>query len=104
MMARMGTALRNGTLGLGLLAIGSAAALSQAPSSGQEQGGVVVMSDTPKWCAHLSGEVSALRQTTPGPHPEVDMLAREGERLCQSGHVRLGIIRLRYALMHLQEH
>ena len=102
MMRAMTGLLRNGILGLGLLAVASFAALSQAPQAERHQDGAVVMSDTPEWCARLAREVAALRQSLSGPYPQADMLARQGQRLCGSGHVRLGIIRLRYALMHLQ--
>ncbi len=103
MMPAMTGLLRNGILGVGLLAAASFAAFSQAPPAGRHQGGVVVMSDTPEWCARLAGEVAALRRSLSGPYPHADMLAQQGQRLCGSGHVRLGIIRLRYALMQLQQ-
>ncbi len=113
MMPAMTSLLRGGVLGFGLLAAASIAALSQTPTNaappdtsgdGGDGGGIVVMSDTPQWCAHLASEVTALRQTLTGPHREADLLAQQGQRLCGAGHVRLGIMRLRYALMHLQEH
>lgn len=103
MIASMRTLLRNGVFAVGLLVIASAAALSQAPRDTGEDPGMAIMSDTPQWCAHLAAVVAALRQTVTRPHHEADLLAHEGQRLCGAGHVRLGIMRLRYALMHLQQ-
>ncbi len=103
MIRRMNASLRAGTLGLGLLLLASTAAVSQAPSGASDDSNMEVMSDTPEWCVHLQGEVAALRQAVTKPHAEADMLAREGRRLCSLGRIRLGIMRLRYALMHLQE-
>ena len=109
MMARMTALLRRGILAAGLLALASATALSQAPASGaghdqsgRDPDGVQVMSDTAQWCAHLAGEVAQLQQSVAPPHEQADMLAREGKRLCAAGHIRLGIIRLRYALIDLE--
>lgn len=106
MMGAMNAPLRSGALGalsaVLLLLVASNAALSQAPRDTADDSGVVVMSDTPEWCVHLQGEVAELAQAVAKPHVQADMLAREGRRLCARGRIRLGIMRLRYALMHLQ--
>ena len=96
--------LRHAGIAIGLLVMASAAALPQSARSAADGGGMPVMSDTPQWCAHLAAQVAALRQTLTGPHVEADKLAQEGRRLCGTGHVRLGLSRLRYALIELREH
>jgi hypothetical protein len=83
--------------------LATASASAQAPRRAPDLDGMPVMSDTQAWCAHLASEVAALRQTLAGPHPAADRLAQQGWRLCSNGHVRLGISRLRYALIELHE-
>lgn len=61
-----------------------------------------VTTHTREHCAELAVHATRLRQTRPGPHREADVLAREGERLCEHGQIRPGIIRLRRAIMLLR--
>ena len=106
MIAAMKVALRSGALGsmlaVALLMAASGAALSQASRDSSDDSGMIVMSDTPEWCAHLQNKVTELAQVVARPHVTADMLARQGRKLCAHGHIRLGITRLRYALIQLR--
>ncbi len=106
MIGAMNAPLRSGALGALLAAAlvfaASRGALSQAPGGTPDDNGIVVMSDTPEWCIHLQGKVAELAQTVAKPHAQADRLAREGRHLCAIGRIRLGIMRLRYALIHLE--
>lgn len=106
MIGAMNAPLRSGALGAllaaTLLLTVPPAALSQAPRAAPGDSGMVVMSDTPEWCVHLQGKVDELAQVVAKPHAQADRLAREGRHLCAIGRIRLGITRLRYALMHLE--
>ncbi|MBU8538948.1 hypothetical protein [Falsiroseomonas tokyonensis] len=54
-----------------------------------------VTSDSTSYCRELAGRLSAL----PPPRPARERrVVEEGLRLCESGHVRTGIARLRRAL------
>ncbi len=55
-------------------------------------------SDTHEYCGHLSNEFARTLRTHPQASGESRMLADEGSRLCDRGHVRAGIMRLRKAL------
>lgn len=59
-----------------------------------------VTSDTPQYCLHLLDRVSEMVRSagTPPPH-EVAYLSNEGQRMCDQGQTRGGILRLRQALM-----
>ena len=61
-----------------------------------------LLNDTPEYCDELLSDIANLRPHTPNVPPAVDTLAAEGERLCQIGHFRPGIMRLRTALMMLR--
>ena len=59
-----------------------------------------VTSDTPEYCLRLMDRVSELvRVATDPPPQEVTALSSEGQRMCDEGHTRGGILRLRRALM-----
>jgi hypothetical protein len=90
-----------GCLGLvGVLAAATPVAGQPAPQR--------VTSDTPEYCLRLLDRVSDLvRVATPPPPQEVASLSSEGQRMCDQGHTRGGILRLRRALMlmlHGNEH
>jgi hypothetical protein len=59
-----------------------------------------VTSDTPQYCLQLLDRVSEMVRLagTPPPH-EVAYLSNEGQRMCDQGQTRAGILRLRQALM-----
>jgi hypothetical protein len=78
-------------LGLAAVLVGAAPVLGQpAPQR--------VTSDTPEYCLRLSDRVSELVRVT-SPPQEVTSLSTEGQRMCDQGQTRGGILRLRRALM-----
>ena len=78
--------------GLALLAV-TWPASSQSPP---EQ----ITTDTPAYCLQLRKEVGRKLPTAPEQMwPELHNLRSEGERMCDAGETRGGIIRLRRALV-----
>jgi hypothetical protein len=79
-------------LGLCAVLFGAAPAVSQQPQR--------VISDTPEYCLQLLDRVSELVHIAIAPPPqEVTFLSTEGQRMCNQGQTRGGILRLRRALM-----
>lgn len=67
------------------------------PVVGQPQ---QVTSDTPEYCLHLLDRVSELVRVSASPPPqEVTSLSSEGQKMCDQGQTRGGILRLRRALI-----
>jgi hypothetical protein len=64
-----------------------------------------VTSDTAEFCAQLARQLRAeiRARSTPEVPDEVRMLQHEGRRMCQEGHIRPGILRIRQALMILKQ-
>jgi hypothetical protein len=63
-----------------------------------------VTSDTPEYCLKLLDRVSELVRLSAEPAPaEVTMLSTEGDRLCHHGQLRGGILRLRRALLMMED-
>jgi hypothetical protein len=60
------------------------------------------MSDTPEYCAELLEDIEHYRQRVATVPPNAEMLVAEGQHLCEIGHYRPGITRLRTALMLLR--
>jgi hypothetical protein len=61
-----------------------------------------ILNDTREYCDVLRQDIAQIR-TRMGEIPSAPaMLVREGERMCQMGHFRPGIYRLRTALMMLR--
>jgi hypothetical protein len=59
-----------------------------------------VTSDTPEYCLHLLDRVSELVRIASAPPPQaVTSLSSEGQRMCDQGQTKGGILRLRRALM-----
>lgn len=80
---------------MGLAAILFAA----APVVGQQRAQMVT-SDTPQYCLQLFDRVSELVRGSGTPPPqEVTALSSEGQRMCDQGKTRGGIMRLRRALL-----
>lgn len=80
---------------LGLMTI----VMSAAPVIGQTAPQEVI-SDTPQYCLQLLDRVSELVRVAPSPPPEeVTHLSSEGQRMCDQGQTRGGILRLRRAIM-----
>jgi hypothetical protein len=62
-----------------------------------------VTSDTPEYCLRLLDRVSDLVRVSSAPVPrEVTDLTTEGHRMCTHGQTRGGIMRLRSALMIME--
>jgi hypothetical protein len=75
---------------------------SPPPSYGARMETPRLLNDTPEYCAELLNAIGATRLNVRVVPPDVDVLAEEGQRLCQIGHFRPGIMRLRTALMILR--
>ena len=59
-----------------------------------------VITDTPQYCLELLDRVSEMVRVAPAPPPaEVTHLSTEGQRMCDQGQTRGGILRLRRAIM-----
>jgi len=59
-----------------------------------------ITSDTPEYCLQLLDQVSQLvRIAGASPPQEVSSLSSEGQRMCDQGQTKGGILRLRRALM-----
>ena len=63
-----------------------------------------VTSDTPEYCQKLLRKITELVKlaSVPVPHEASDLTV-EGERMCDHGQTRMGIMRLRSALMLMEK-
>jgi hypothetical protein len=87
-------------LGLGLLLVNG----GPIASAGSDPTPVVVTTDTPEYCQKLSDRVGqAIHAATAPPPIEVSSLSTEGKRMCNDGLTRGGILRLRRALLILEQ-
>jgi hypothetical protein len=92
--------LRSVGLGLGLLLMCGAL----VASAGGDSIPAVVTTDTPEYCQKLFDRISqAIHAATTPPPVEVASLSTEGERMCNDGLTRGGILRLRRALLILEQ-
>ena len=57
--------------------------------------------DTPEYCNSLHGRVDGMARDSKPPAEAID-LAREGQRLCETGKTRSGILHLRRAFILLR--
>ena len=88
------------TFGLGLLLVSGVFVSSAGGDSLPE----VVTTDTPEYCQKLFIRISEAIHTATAPPPgEVASLSSEGERMCNDGLTRGGILRLRRALLILEQ-
>jgi hypothetical protein len=62
-----------------------------------------VTTDTPEYCLQLLDRISELARNTDHPPQEATDLSAEGQRMCDQGQTRGGILRLRRALMLLRQ-
>ena len=63
-----------------------------------------VMTDTAEYCTRLYERVTVmLRQGHVAAQDEVVVLSSAGHRMCEQGHTRSGILRLRRALVIMQQ-
>jgi hypothetical protein len=85
-----------GSAGL-VISLGGLTVTSCIPAIAQSTA-LEVTSDTPEYCARLLDRLSNLVHVSPGPpSPEVSRLSTEGQRMCDQGQTRGGILRLRRA-------
>jgi hypothetical protein len=91
--------LRSAGLGL-LLACGTLV----ASSAGGDSIPPVVTTDTPEYCQKLFDRIGqAIHAAAMPPPVAVASLSTEGERMCDDGLTRGGILRLRRALLILEQ-
>ncbi|MFL5254059.1 MAG: hypothetical protein ACJ8AI_14405 [Rhodopila sp.] len=84
--------------GTGVLFAGLSLAIAFVSlQAGAESAPMEVTTDTAVYCQHLSDQVGQRVHAMQSPPPEVIRLSDEGERLCDEGQVRGGIMRLRRA-------
>ena len=92
-VAWMGPIARTLSLGAAALWLGGMPLASQSPPQ-------QVITDTPEYCLHLLDRVSEMVRIAGSPPPrEVAFLSSEGQRMCDQGQTRGGILRLRRALL-----
>ncbi len=83
------------------LSIGLGLAVMPSPVAGQATPAQVT-TDTPQYCLQLLDEVSQQVRVHAHPPDEVTSLSTEGQRMCDQGQTRGGIMRLRRALVLLR--
>jgi hypothetical protein len=91
-----------------LLPFAAALALMSGPVGAQvrliQTNPMEITTDTPEYCHELMKRMSELLKLARAPVPhEVDDLTSEGRRMCDHGHTRGGIMRLRSALMLMEK-
>ena len=91
-----------------LFALGGLSMTLPGPVAAQDQtiqtDPMEITSDTPEYCLHLLDRVSELVRMADTPVPrEVTDLTTEGHRMCAHGQTRGGIMRLRSALLILEQ-
>jgi hypothetical protein len=84
------------------LSIGLGLAIIPVPVAGQQSTPELVTTDTPQYCLQLLDRVSELVRIDAHPPEEVTNLSAEGQRMCDQGQTRGGIMRLRRALVLLR--
>jgi hypothetical protein len=90
--------------GLSLLTIGfGLPIMAAAPNASTQPDAMEVTSDTPAYCTLLLERVSNLMHVLPEARPDATRLSNEGQRLCDQGHIRGGILRLRRAWLLLTQ-
>ena len=71
-----------------------------AAQQARDAGPMEITTDTPEYCLYLRDRVYDLVHLASSPPPkEVTDLSTEGQRMCDQGQTRGGIMRLRRALM-----
>jgi hypothetical protein len=83
------------------LSVGLGLAVMPLPAVGQSTPDLVT-TDTPQYCLQLLDRVSELVRVSAHPPQEVTSLSTEGQRMCDQGQTRGGIMRLRRALVLLR--
>jgi hypothetical protein len=95
------------TAGL-MVALGVLPAIPAGPVAAQvvtiQSDPMEVTTDTAEYCVHLLDRISELARLSGMPVPrEVTDLTTEGQRMCEHGQTRGGIVRLRSALMIVEK-
>jgi len=88
---------------LGMPVLAPPFAMAQDAQNTQDLQRARVMSSTAEYCQQLVQRVTELRLRRITVPVDVVLLQRDGERLCEMGHVRPGITRLRMAMLRLME-
>jgi len=83
------------------LSVGLGIAVMPSPVAGQAMPPQVT-TDTPQYCLQLLDQVSEEVRVSAHPPQEVSNLSTEGQRMCDQGQTRGGIMRLRRALVLLR--
>jgi hypothetical protein len=87
-------------VGVWVVTAGQPVAAQQTPDSAPME----VTTDTPEYCHYLSDRVHSQVHLASAPPPrEVTDLSAEGQKMCDHGQTRGGIMRLRRALMLLMK-
>ena len=84
------------------LSVSLGLAVMPLPAAGQSAPPQVT-TDTPQYCLLLLDRVSELVRINTHPPEEVTNLSTEGQRMCDQGQTRGGIMRLRRALSLLRQ-
>ncbi len=89
--------------GLLLLAMAMPVAAGQAPppDAATDPEPLKLRTDRQEYCTELAQVVRQTELRQPGPHPDIDVLVHDGVALCSAGNVRVGVFRLRTALVRL---
>ncbi|MCW3473382.1 hypothetical protein [Limobrevibacterium gyesilva] len=61
-----------------------------------------MMTESAEYCTHLAKEVADAKRSAATPSADAQTLETEGNRMCERGHVKGGIARLRRALKILR--
>jgi hypothetical protein len=85
-----------------VLGLGATAALSQTAPPPPTGGPALVTTDTPEYCETLAERVARAEHIRPNLPRQVEELAEEGHRMCATGLIRGGLVRLRRALLMLR--
>jgi hypothetical protein len=84
------------------LSVGLGLAVTVASLAG-EATPAEVTTDTPQYCLQLFDQVSQMVRVRASTPQEVTSLTTDGQRMCDQGKTRGGIMRLRRALVLLRE-
>jgi hypothetical protein len=89
-------------LGASILSSGVPVAAQVSPAGAQPP--MEITTDTPEYCEKLLRRIGELVRlaTAPVPHEASDLTA-EGQKMCDHGQTRMGIARLRNALMIMEK-
>lgn len=89
-------------LGCVLVTLAVASALAQTAPPPPTGGPALVTTDTPEYCNTLAERIARAEHVRPNPPRQVEELAEEGHRMCATGLIRGGLVRLRRALLMLR--